>query len=108
MDFDNPDIVIGIFSTRFGTQVADADSGTEYAIKRVISLWEKQRRPEIMMYFSNAPLPPSQINVEQLQKITTFKINYPACYSTYDNIEDFKSKIKSFVFLCNILFKEFS
>ena len=55
LDIDDCDVLIGVFWRRFGTPVHDAESGTEHEIRRAKRLWEERRRPEVMLYFNQAP-----------------------------------------------------
>jgi hypothetical protein len=72
---DDYDIFIGIMWSRFGTPTGRADSGTaeefERAFARANSATENQVK--IMFYFKDAPIKPSEIDAEQMQKVQQFK-----------------------------------
>jgi hypothetical protein len=96
LGFEDADLVVGIFWTKFGTPVYDAQSGTEHEIRKSIELWKKNRKPEIMLYFSEIPIKPSQYRNSQIDKIDSFKQSYKGLgiYSTFDNQEEFRKKIR--------------
>jgi len=66
LSIDTSDLVIGIFWKRFGTPVSDAASGTEHEIRGAYRSWERTGRPQIMVYFNQAP-PGSLTPVENAQ-----------------------------------------
>lgn len=67
-------IFIGIMWTRFGTPTGRAESGTEEEFERAYrKCKEDPEQRAIMFYFSDAPVPPSQINTQQLSKINRFR-----------------------------------
>ena len=62
MQMEDADIVIGIFWTRFGTAVADGQSGTEHELPRAYEVWKRKGRPHIMVYFNHARArPPAHV-----------------------------------------------
>ncbi|WP_406241857.1 hypothetical protein ACF3M2_12375 [Tissierella carlieri] len=65
------DAVIAIFWTRFGTPTDKYGSGTEEEIEEML-LAKKQ----VFMYFLDAPINPSQVDMEQYKKIKDFKDKY--------------------------------
>lgn len=71
---DDYDIFIGIMWARFGTPTGRAGSGTTEEFERAYKRFcEAPDRIRIMFYFKDAPLPPSQIEPEQLVKISAFR-----------------------------------
>lgn len=89
--FDSSDIVVGVFWTHFGTPTGEAESGTEEEIRRGISQGKK-----VLVYFSDRAISPSQMNVNEYQKIQTFKTEYAnrGVYSTYGSIDQFKDDVR--------------
>lgn len=91
---DDYDIFLGILWTRFGTPTPRAYSGTEEEFERAYSRWK--RDPDgirIMFYFKNAPLPPDDIDPEQLGRIRAFRGKLGergTYYRTYDDLEHFQ------------------
>ena len=65
---DNCDILIGIFWARFGSETGKAPSGTAEEIERA-----SEAGKPVMIYFSDRPVAPSAINLEQLEKLASFK-----------------------------------
>lgn len=65
---DNCDILIGVFWTRLGTPTGVAASGTEEEIDR----FRKRSKP-VMLYFSDAPISPARIDLEQYESVKAFR-----------------------------------
>ncbi|NUO81103.1 HEAT repeat domain-containing protein [candidate division KSB1 bacterium] len=71
---DDCDLLVAIFGKRFGTPVLDANSGTEHEIRVALEACEKMGRPQLMLYFNQAPHnPQSQLEKEQWQQVLDFK-----------------------------------
>ena len=81
------DAVVAIFWTRFGTPTDEYGSGTEEEIEKMITA-----NKQVFMYFSDAPMPPSQTANGQYKKIQQFKEKYKdkGLYWTYTKTDDFK------------------
>ena len=62
------DLMIGIFWTRLGTPTGAEDSGTVEEIKLHHSLGKP-----LMLYFSDRPAPPSQIDTKQYENVKAFR-----------------------------------
>jgi len=62
------DMLIGMFWTRFGTSTGVAESGTVEEINQFV----EQKKPALL-YFSNRPINPSLIDLEQHSKLQAFK-----------------------------------
>ena len=72
------DILIGIFWKRFGTPTAEAGSGTEHEINRAYAAWEKNRRPQIMVYFNQKEYAPrSKEETDQWGLVFDFQQRIP-------------------------------
>lgn len=82
------DVIIGIFWSHFGTSTGLAQSGTEEELRLGIKL-EK----DIMLYFSEIPIPAHLINEDELRKISRFKEEYNSIgvYWTFNNLKNFKN-----------------
>lgn len=85
---DDADIVVGIFWSKFGSPTGKSDSGTEEEIRRSI-----KNQKKVMLYFSDRPLNPSKLNIEQYSKIQTFKNEFKdsGIYWLVNNSEDFET-----------------
>lgn len=65
---DHCDILVGMFWARFGSDTGKAPSGTVEEIDRTVSAGKPA-----MIYFSDRPIAPSAINLDQLAKLSSFK-----------------------------------
>lgn len=90
--FDETDIVIGIFWTRFGSPTGVAESGTEEEIRRGI-----QAGKRVLLYFSDRPAPPSRVNAADRKKIERFKkeLGGDSLYWTYRDIVEFRTDFRN-------------
>jgi hypothetical protein len=88
---DSADIVVGIFWTRFGTPTNSAASGTEEEIQRSIAAGKK-----VMVYFSDNPIPPSQLDPVQYARIQDFKQRYSSngLYWSVSSPDDFRDAFR--------------
>jgi tetratricopeptide (TPR) repeat protein len=72
------DILIGIFWRRFGTPVSDAKSGTEHEFRIAYEAWKKNRKPQIMVYFSQRKyFLESRDETHQAGLVLQFKREFP-------------------------------
>jgi HEAT repeat protein len=79
LEVEECDILIGIFWKRFGTPTAEAQSGTEHEIMRAYAAWEKNRRPQVMVYFNKKKASPdSKEETDQWGLVLEFKKRFPA------------------------------
>lgn len=67
----NCDAAIALFWTRFGTPTDKYGSGTEEEVEEMLSA-DKQ----VFMYFLDAPINPSQVDMDQYKKIKDFREKY--------------------------------
>ena len=69
------DIFVGIMWRRFGTPSGDSSSGTEEEFRRAYSSWQKTKRPNILLYFSEASAaPPKTVDeARQMLKVAEFR-----------------------------------
>ena len=83
---DTYDVFIGILWSRFGTPTPRALSGTLEEFKRAVERI-RDGSPEIMIYFKDAPISPSKIDVAQLTLVTEFRtsISNRALYSLFED-----------------------
>ena len=82
------DAAIAILWTRFGTPTDKYGSGTEEEIEIMLSSGK-----QVFMYFSDKPIPPSQMNEEEYKKVKAFRDKYKdrGIYFSYSSDEEFKS-----------------
>ncbi|HVT18537.1 MAG TPA: tetratricopeptide repeat protein [Thermoanaerobaculia bacterium] len=91
------DIFIGVFWTRFGTPVSDAGSGTEHEIRRAFAAWKANQRPQIMIFFNEAPSrPKSSEEAEQLRLVLKLKEGFPAegLFWQYEGADQFERCVR--------------
>jgi hypothetical protein len=75
---DESDVVICIFWRRLGTPTADGKTGTEHEFFTAYESWKKIKKPDIKVYFSDKKhRTNSRAEVEQLEKLWTFKESFP-------------------------------
>lgn len=93
------DVFIGIFWGRLGTPTPRASSGSieefERAHKRFVATGGA---PEILLYFKDAPIAPSKIDVKQLENVQIFKGALGAkggLYFPFDDLSSFESSLRS-------------
>jgi hypothetical protein len=69
------DVFVGLLWGRFGTPTGRAGSGTEEEFLRAHAAWKRRRkhRPEILLYFSEARLRPSEVDPAQLARVQAFR-----------------------------------
>ena len=68
------DIYIGMLGNTFGTPTPRAGSGTEEEFVHAYKRWkDDQRSCRIMFYFSDAPVAPSRVNLQELSIVRTFR-----------------------------------
>ena len=90
---DEPDIFIGLMWSRYGTETGRAGSGTEEEFNRALGRYRQD--PEsvrIMFYFKDAPLAPSNIDLDQLGRVTRFRDSLGsegALYWNFRTLEEF-------------------
>jgi len=74
IDFDNTDLVIGIFWRRFGTDTGFGNSGSSHEIKRACELSALRKKPHVMVYFCEKPSIVRTLDeAEQQRKLFEFK-----------------------------------
>lgn len=86
------DAAVAIFWSRFGTPTDKYGSGTEEEIEQMIAA-----NKQVFMYFSDASVPPSQIDSEQYKKIQQFRKKYKdnGLYWTYSKTDEFKELFRA-------------
>jgi hypothetical protein len=93
------DVFIGIFWGRIGTPTPRAPSGSIEEFEQALAkLRQNGTLPEIMLYFKDAPISPSKIDVDQLRKVQDFR-NFIAeeggIYSVFEDLSSFESSLRS-------------
>jgi len=81
------DAAVAIFWTKFGSPTDEYSSGTEEEIEIML-----QSGKQVFMYFSDKPIPPSQMNEDGYKKIQAFREKYKdrGIYFTYSSNEEFR------------------
>jgi hypothetical protein len=85
------DLVIALFWTRIGTPTGVAASGTIEELQHFIDAKKEDR---IMLYFSNSPINPDKIDVEQFKALSEYRdaMRRKGLIETFDSIYDFRHK----------------
>lgn len=95
---DNYDIFLGIMWGRFGSATNQAESGTEEEFNRAYSRFSKGGNIQIMFYFKNAGISPSDIDTEQLAKVQAFKKKiadeHGVLYNEFETTDNFQTKAR--------------
>jgi hypothetical protein len=95
---DAYDAFVGILWARFGTPTRRAESGTAEEFQRALDQYKSS--PEsvrIMMYFKDAPIAPSRIDVAQLAKVQEFKERVPdegGLYWAFSELSQFEGLLR--------------
>jgi hypothetical protein len=84
---DACDFVVGVFWTRIGTPTGVAPSGTAEEIERFRSAGK-----EVLLYFSNAPIPPDKIDPEQYGALRDYqkRVEPTGLTFRYTGLHDFE------------------
>lgn len=93
------DVFIGIFWGRLGTSTPRASSGTIEEFESALARHKATGgTPEIMLYFKDAPIPPSKIDTKQLQSVLDFKSTLSdkgGLYSVFEDLAGFESSLRA-------------
>lgn len=93
------DVFIGVFWSRLGTATPRAGSGSVEEFEQALHRFTSDGQwPEIMLYFKQAPMSPSDIVPAQLQALHDFKKSLSGrggLYSEFDDIAGFEASLRS-------------
>ncbi len=95
---DDYDLLIGVFWGRIGTATPRAMSGTVEEVERALA--RNSVRPgsvKVMIYFKEEGLPPSQIDVFQIQAVQSLKPKISASgayYRSFRDADEFESVLR--------------
>jgi hypothetical protein len=83
------DLLVGVFWTRIGTHTGVSVSGTAEEIEQFVA----QNKP-VMLYFSQSPIDPDKIELDQFTVLRSFKekMRLKGLTETYSGIPDFRQK----------------
>lgn len=87
---DDCDILVGMFWARLGTDTGKAPSGSVEEIDRTAAAGKP-----VMLYFSDRPIAPSAINVDQFSKLSNFKAETMtnALVGNFNSVADLKTRL---------------
>ena len=97
---DDFDIFIGIMWYRFGTPTEHAGSGTVEEFERAKSRFDADNTSvRLMIYFKEepAPIPPTELDPEQLERVSNFRSTLGeigGLYWTFRGIGDFERQVR--------------
>lgn len=96
---DEYDVFIGILWGRIGTPTSKADSGTLEEFERARARWEADPGSlEIMVYFKDKAIKPSEIDGDQNNRVQHFKRSLGdegVLHRTFEGIENFESLVRT-------------
>ncbi len=86
---NDADLLVGVFWTRMGTHTGKYISGTVEEIQQFVDA----NKP-VMLYFSETPINPNKIDVEQFTALKTFKdeMRLKGLTESYLDLTDFRNK----------------
>ncbi|GAA5124025.1 hypothetical protein JIN84_12115 [Luteolibacter yonseiensis] len=86
---DDCDILVGVFWTRIGTHTGVSISGTAEEIEQFTT-----KDKPVMLYFSQSPVDPEKIEIDQFTVLRTFKdkMRLKGLTESYSGIPDFRQK----------------
>lgn len=87
---DHCDFLIGVFWTRLGSNTGKAASGTLEEIEEF-----QKAGKDVLLYFSNKPVVPGDLNSEQYKKLMAFKVDSKntGLHFEYSDIATFKEHL---------------
>jgi hypothetical protein len=88
---ENCDILIGTFWTRLGTATGAAVSGTAEEIEEF-----RRSGKRVLLYFSSAPLPPENLQIDQYRALTEYKatLGDKGLYFQYDSVSNLRELLQ--------------
>ncbi len=96
---ENYDVFLGIFWSRLGTPTGRAESGTVEEFERAYAKFKSTGSvPEIMLYFKDAPLSPSKIDVQQFSALQRFRgslADKGGLFSTFEDQPGFEASLRA-------------
>ena len=83
------DLLVGVFWTRIGSHTGVSISGTAEEIEQFVA----QKKP-VMLYFSQSPVDPEKIDIDQFTVMRSFKekMRLQGLTESYSGIPDFRQK----------------
>lgn len=83
------DLFFGIMWSRFGTPTGRSGSGTEEEFRQALERYQiTNTKPDIAFYFKDAPISPSKLDTNQLERVQKFKKQISDCgLLTWDFID---------------------
>lgn len=95
---DDYDIFIGVLWKRFGLPTGREESGTVEEFTRAYNrAYQNPNNIRVMFYFNDSPISPSELNLEQYNKINDFRKSIGeqgVYYWQYKKIEDFERFVR--------------
>ncbi len=91
------DIIVGIFWGRIGTPTPRAGSGTLEELEKAIARWESDNNSvEVMIYFKDDGISPSQSDPDQLRQLASFRASLPERGVLYKQVtgKEFESLLR--------------
>lgn len=93
---DDYDVFLGLFALRFGTPTPNAGSGTEEEFNIALEKYKRAEIKDICMLFKQDGFNVSEIDIEQLAAVNSFKkkISALGCYRIDFQVDSFEEEIR--------------
>lgn len=95
---DDYDLFVGIMWCRYGTQTGRSGSGTVEEFERAKARYDAHPDSvKLMMYFKDEPVPPSQLDLNQLAEVNRFRESLGddgGLYWKFDSFDQFEQLIR--------------
>ena len=95
---DNIEIFVGLMWGRYGTPTGRAGSGTEEEFDRALARYHADPNSiRIMFYFKDAPIAPSEIDLDQLSRVQKFKSSLGdkgTLYWPFNSLDEFERQLR--------------
>ena len=95
---DNIEIFVGLMWGRYGTATGRAGSGTEEEFGRALARYRADPNSiRIMFYFKDAPIAPSEIDLDQLSRVQNFKSSLGEkgiLYWPFNSLDEFERQLR--------------
>lgn len=88
------DVFVAVMWARFGTATGRAGSGTEEEIRRALA--SDRVGPNVLLYFKDKPLAPSEMDLDQLAAVMRFKAEFKeqGLYWDFSELEEFAKTLR--------------
>jgi len=92
------DLVIGIFSKKFGKPMPNGETPTEHEIREAYQCWLQSHLPQLALYFNGEGVEkPTLEDLDQLKSIVSFRLEFlpKGIVSDYIGTADFANRVRN-------------